>query len=73
MTDIADITPPSEPIALAREMVSRAVGTKAALAVLVREDGSLWYDMAGHQRKDILWALQRMIHKLMDEPFEWVE
>ena len=73
MTDFADITPKHEPIAVAREMVERAPGCTACLCVLVCEDDSLWYKMAGHQRKDILWALQRMIHQLMDEPIEWVE
>ena len=72
MNDVADITPPSEPIALAREMVSRAAGTKAGLAVLVRENGTLWYDMAGHERAYIMWALQRMVHELMEGDIEEV-
>ena len=67
MTEVADITPGHEPIALARDMVERAPGCTACVCVLVKEDGSLWYDMAGHQRKDILWALQRMIHALMED------
>ena len=70
MSEVADITPPHEPISLAREMVERAPGTKAGLAVLVRDDGSLWYDMAGHNRAALMWALQRMVHALMNEPPE---
>ncbi len=63
--EIIDISPPSEPIALARDMVQRAPGCTVAVAVLVREDGTLWHDCCGHQRKDVLWALQRMIFDLM--------
>ena len=71
MTNLADITPKHEPIALAREMVERAPDCTACVCVLVRKNGSIWYDMAGRQRRDILWALQRMIHRLMEEPIEW--
>ncbi len=67
MSEVEDITPNHEPISLAREMVERAPGAAAGLCVLVREDGSVWYDMAGHQRADVLWALQRMIHTLMSD------
>ncbi len=65
MAEIADITPAHEPIAVARDMVKRAPGCAAAVSILVKSDGTLWCDMAGHQRKDILWALQHMIHRLM--------
>ena len=69
MTDnITDITPGHEPISLAREMVKRAPGTRAALAVLVRQDGTMWYDMSGHDRAYLMWALQRMVHDLMNPP-----
>jgi hypothetical protein len=47
MGEVADITPTHEPISLAREMVERAPGCAAGVCVLVRPDGSLWYDMAG--------------------------
>ena len=67
MAEIADIIRPHEPITIAREMVKRAPGTKAALAVLVKNDGSLWYDMAGHERAYLMWALQRMVHALMTD------
>ncbi len=70
MSNLADITTKHKPVALAREMVERAPNCTACVCVLVRENGSLWYDMAGDQRKDILWALQRMIHTLMEEPQE---
>jgi len=67
--EIVDISPPSEPIALARDMVQRAPGCTVAVGVLIYEDGTLWSDCCGHQRKDVLWALQRMIFDLMsDEP-----
>ena len=65
-TEVADITPPHKPVALARDMVERAPGCTAGVCVLVREDGSLWRDMAGQHKKDVLWALQRMIHELME-------
>ncbi len=67
MATIDDITPDHEPISVARDMVERAPGTKAALAVLVREDGSMWYETAGHEQAYVLWALQHMIHKLMND------
>lgn len=63
---IADITPAHEPVCVAREMVARAPEAKAAAAVLVRKDGSIWYDMTGHERASVLWALQKMIHELMN-------
>ena len=66
--EIADITPKHEPIAVARQMVERAPRAKAALAVLVGEDGSIWFDSAGHERAYVLWGLQKMIFKLMDAP-----
>ena len=68
MTDtsnVVDITNPVEPIALAREMVDRSIGCKAAIAVLVKEDGSLWYDCSGHEVAYILWALEKIKHDLM--------
>ena len=70
MNNITDITPPHAPISVAREMVDRAPGTRAGLVVLISEDGSLWYKMAGLERAYIMWALQRMVHSLMDEPPE---
>ncbi len=71
MAEIVDITPEHDPIALAREMVERAPGCRAGLVVLVRDDGSIWYDMAGHERAYIMWALQRMAHALMDADKEF--
>lgn len=65
MGELADITPPSEPISLARGMVVKAPGCAAAVAVLVQDDGTMWFDCCGHHRKDILWALQKMIFELM--------
>ncbi len=67
MAEISDITPDHEPIALAKEMVERAPGCKAAVCVLVKADGKLWYDMSGHERAYIMWALQRLTHILMAE------
>ena len=60
MGQVIDITDPSEPIALAREMVERAPECVAALAVLVRKDGSMWFDSRGHRKADVLWALSKM-------------
>ena len=67
MGDIIDISQPHEPIALAREMVVRAPGCKAAMAILVGRDGNLWWDMSGTDRAYVLWALQKMIHELMED------
>ena len=67
VAEISDITPAHEPISLAKEMVERAPGCKAALCVLVKADGKLWYDMSGHERVYIMWALQRMVNILMTE------
>ena len=65
MSEVADITPAHEPIGLAREMVERAPGCVAAVCVLVREDGSMWYDSCGHHRMEVLWALEKLRHQLM--------
>ena len=65
MNDVTDITPEHEPIALARKMAVEAIGARAGVAILISEDGSLWYRMAGRERAYIMWALQRMIHMLM--------
>ena len=65
MNDIGDITPPHEPISVARDMVKEAPGCKAAVAVLVREDGSIWQDDCGHERAYVLWALERARQRLM--------
>ncbi len=66
MSNVVDITNPVEPIALAREMVDRAPGCKAAVAILVRDNGSLWYDCSGHERAYILWALEKLKQDLLD-------
>ena len=66
MAEIHDITPPHEPIGVAKAMLARAPDATAALAVLVRKDGSLWFDVAGHQRKDILWALVSMTQQIIN-------
>lgn len=68
--EVLDITPTDEPIGLARDMVEAAPGCVAAACVLVRADGSLWSDCCGHQRHEILWALQKMIHALMEHDDE---
>ena len=64
-SNVVDITNPVEPIALAREMVNRAIGCKAAIAVLVKDDGSIWYDCSGHEVAYILWALEKIRYDLM--------
>ncbi len=64
--DVIDITPEHEPIALARKMEAEAIGARAGVAILIGEDGELWYRMAGRERAYIMWALQRMVHMLMD-------
>ena len=65
MSILADITPDHDPISLARDMVELAPKAKAGLYVLVTEDGRIKYDMAGHERAYIMWALQRMVHDLI--------
>ena len=64
---VADITPLHEPIALVKDMMREATGSpcSAAVGVLVKEGGLLWYDSAGHSKATVLWALQKMIHELM--------
>ena len=64
--NVIDITPSHSPVRLAREMEKRAHGVEAGLVVLTDGNGFLWYDMAGNERRDILWALQKMIHELME-------
>lgn len=64
--DVADITPEHEPIALARKMAAEAIGARAGVAILIGKDGELWYRMAGRERAYVMWALQRMIHMLME-------
>jgi len=69
MNNVVDITDPAEPIALAREMVDRAIGCKAAVAILVRDDGTIWYDCSGQERMSIVWALEKMkLQILADNP-----
>ena len=65
-SDIPDITPLHEPIGVAKDMLERAPGCITAVGILVLGDGSMWFDSAGHARKDVLWALTRMIHELMN-------
>ena len=60
MAEIADITPLHSPVALARDMEDAAKNATAGFYVLVNEDDSLTYEMAGMHRKDILWALVKM-------------
>ena len=64
--NVIDITPSRDPISLAREMERKAPKAKAGLAVLIDEDGLVWYDMAGCKNREVLWALQKMIHELME-------
>ncbi len=64
---VIDITPPHLPIAVAKDMMERAPKAVAAVAALVEEDGTLWYDCAGYKRKDVLWALQKMIFEIMED------
>lgn len=70
MAEVHDITPLHEPIGIAREMLERAPECTSGLAVLVQRNGKLWFDSAGHQRKDILWALEKMIYELMKDEDE---
>ena len=65
LADIVDITPPHEPIGVARDMVKHAVGAKAGLYVLVSADDKVKWNMCGHSRRDILWALEVMKLELM--------
>lgn len=63
---IHDITPPHEPISVARNMIERAPAATAGIAVLIDPDGLIWWEMAGHAKKDILWALVKMQQELME-------
>ena len=65
LAEVLDITPAHEPIGIARQMVKHAIGAKAGLYVLMGDDDKLSWDMAGHCRKDLLWALERMKQELM--------
>ena len=65
MEGFTDITPPSNPISLAREMVDRASGARAGIAVLICKDGSMWFDCCGEERAYVMWALRRMEHELL--------
>ena len=68
---LADITPPHDPVSIARDMLEKAPGCRAGLYVLIDADDRMHWEMCGHQRKDILWALQKMIHSLMldEDPY----
>lgn len=60
--EVVDITPMQDPIGLARDMVVRAQteNCKAAFYMLVDEDDELIYDGCAEQRKELLWALERL-------------
>ena len=67
ISNVVDITDPAEPISLARGMVERAPGATAAVAILVRDDGTMWYDCCGHSRMEIVWALEKMKLQVLGE------
>ncbi len=60
MAEIIDITPEHSPLALARLMLEAAPDATAGFYCLIDKDDALNYEIAGMQRKDILWAIERM-------------
>ena len=59
----------SKPFALATVVRTRgSTPQKPGSKMLVREDGTLWFEIAGHERAYLMWALQRMVHDLMNPP-----
>ena len=71
----ADITPAHVPVGLARDVLAQVerVGKRArALAVVFyyeTEDGepALHYESCGHEKRDVLWALENLKKKLLEE------
>ena len=64
---VEDITPDFEPIKLLRSVEERAKNSTAAFVVLMKEDGALFYDGCGVCSRDLLWALEKMKMRVIDE------
>lgn len=65
MADVTDITPKHFPIGVAKDMMELCPSAKAAVGIVVNKDDTLWYDMCGMQRKDILWALMKLMLEVL--------
>lgn len=65
--NISDITPPTNPVSIARDMLKDAPQASAGAYVLVKENGETVFDMCGEQRQMILWGLQKMILRLLTD------
>ncbi len=62
-----NIIPGEYPEAMLEEIKKRIVGAQAIFVVIVKEEGMLWYDSCGHEKRDVLWALECAKIKLMAE------
>ena len=71
----ADITPDHVPVGLARDILDRVEneGSRArALAVVflyTTKEGepALFYESCGHEKRDVLWALENLKKQLLEE------
>lgn len=67
MSEVTDITPEHNPIALAREMEERAKQPDCVTGfyILIFKDGTMEYEGCADRKKDLLWALELMKKKVL--------
>lgn len=69
MSKVADITPTHKPLALLRyaEEVVQGEGPEmvSATVIMMDEEGELWYETCGMSNRDVLWALQISMARLI--------
>ena len=58
---------PYLPSSLAQVFANKAPEFKAAFVLGVNDEGDLWFDFCGVQRKDILWALEKAKLELLSD------
>ncbi len=65
--EVVDITPDHNPISLTKDMTKLAPDSCAGFYILLKEDGSLHWDMCAMSKRDMLWALEKARIKLMND------
>jgi hypothetical protein len=65
MSEVTDITPDFQPLALLRANEERAKDSTCALLLLVNAEGDLYWDGCGVTQQNLIWALRKFEHEIL--------
>ena len=64
---IKDITPSHHPVSLLRNAIPIAENAVAGAVILMHEDGTMYWEHCGVTGRDLLWALESMKARVIND------